>query len=816
MKQKKMIALLMGLMMSFASVGVLSACGGEGTGNSSETSSPVDTGSDPIIIEYKVKFETLGGSTIAPQSVKNGAKATKPDNPTRDGYDFVEWQLNGKTYDFDARVTGDITLKAKWEKKAPTKFTVSFVVDGEDAPFKTVQVEDGKKVSEPNEEPTKAGFFFDGWTLEGEAYDFETPITEAIVLTAKWVPGYTVTFDAREGTAVEPAFVKEGTAVNAPAENPTCAGFFFEGWTLDGEAYNFETPITANVTLVAKWAKACTVTFESNEAVEVVVKEGTAVAMPNEAPTQSGFVFDGWMLDGVAYDFETPVVSDITLTASWKPSGIVSEQIGVRINGWTVTGQDAWMSISSGDNGEMAITTKFQANGTYSPALIYTNMQSKEYYESLIANGYTYYTFTLAVEGDVTDLYVFGKKVADFAKNADGAYEVVIATQMFVTYYDTMSTIATSKDQVGQASSLAAKFISWKSPADDYASVREYKFTISDSTVRKGVMYSNQIGVHAYGWNQSNNATYYTATNDENKVVANVQFAGSTSHYPAMILRNLQEKSYYENLLASGYTKLTFNLMVGGDNAANVSDLYVFGKELTSFAKNASGAYEIAIDLQYIVTNYDKVAYIGTKVEAKNAELNYMFLAWKSTDWTKRNYVFTLSGFEYSNVALTKDDIGARINGWSMALGSDYCTIVTNADGGMMITTKFQANGTYSPALIMRNLKDKAYYQTLIDNGYEKLTFTLSVEGDVTDLYVFGKKLTDFAQNADGAYEVVIATQMFVTYYDTMSTIATSKDQVGQASSLAAKFISWKSPADDYSSVRNYTFTISNAVYVKA
>ena len=77
MKQKKMIALFMGLMMSFAGAGVLSACGDNaGTGSSSETSSPVDTGSDPIIIEYKVKFETLGGSAIAPQSVKNGAKAT--------------------------------------------------------------------------------------------------------------------------------------------------------------------------------------------------------------------------------------------------------------------------------------------------------------------------------------------------------------------------------------------------------------------------------------------------------------------------------------------------------------------------------------------------------------------------------------------------------------------------------------------------------------------------------------------------------------------------------------------------------------------
>ena len=26
----------------------------------------------------------------------------------------------------------------------------------------------------------------------------------------------------------------------------------------------------------------------------------------------------GWMLDGKAYDFETPITGDITLTAAWK------------------------------------------------------------------------------------------------------------------------------------------------------------------------------------------------------------------------------------------------------------------------------------------------------------------------------------------------------------------------------------------------------------------------------------------------------------------------------------------------------------------
>ena len=49
------------------------------------------------------------------------SNASKPADPTRDGYSFKEWTLNGAAYDFDSAVTSDITLKAAWTKNpAPT------------------------------------------------------------------------------------------------------------------------------------------------------------------------------------------------------------------------------------------------------------------------------------------------------------------------------------------------------------------------------------------------------------------------------------------------------------------------------------------------------------------------------------------------------------------------------------------------------------------------------------------------------------------------------------------------------------------------
>ncbi len=65
---------------------------------------------------YIVKFDTDGGNSIDNQLIKEKGTVVKPSNPTKDGYTFVEWQLDGKEFDFNTKITKDITLKAKWQK----------------------------------------------------------------------------------------------------------------------------------------------------------------------------------------------------------------------------------------------------------------------------------------------------------------------------------------------------------------------------------------------------------------------------------------------------------------------------------------------------------------------------------------------------------------------------------------------------------------------------------------------------------------------------------------------------------------------------
>ena len=93
-----LIAVLLACVMSVSGVFV-------GCGNSAETKT-----------NYTVTFDSDGGSAVAQQTVEAGKTATKPTNPTKTGFGFGEWQLNGVAYDFGAAVNANITLKATWRK----------------------------------------------------------------------------------------------------------------------------------------------------------------------------------------------------------------------------------------------------------------------------------------------------------------------------------------------------------------------------------------------------------------------------------------------------------------------------------------------------------------------------------------------------------------------------------------------------------------------------------------------------------------------------------------------------------------------------
>ena len=146
---------------------------------------------------------------------------------------------------------------AAWfdEVYMPTALQQTYTVTFDSAGGSTVPAQtviSGQTATQPAA-PTKGVDIFGGWTLNGAAYDFSTPVTGDITLVAQWTEAFTVTFDSAGGSEVAPQVVATGQTATEPAD-PTKGTDTFDGWFLNGTAYDFSTPVTGNITLVAQWS----------------------------------------------------------------------------------------------------------------------------------------------------------------------------------------------------------------------------------------------------------------------------------------------------------------------------------------------------------------------------------------------------------------------------------------------------------------------------------------------------------------------------------------------------------------------------------
>ena len=221
-------------------------------------------------------------------------------------------------------------LKTQGRVHVTEEYTVTYNAYGGFPTPDEQHVKSGEKAVLPVE-PTLKGYTFAFWYLgedeqNATAYDFDTPVTENITLTAKWeINKYTVTFDSYGGSKVDPQVVEYGLYAQEP-EEPTLKGFTFAYWYLDdeNEAYDFDTtPITEDITLTAKWEiNKFKVTFDTDGGEPIpddqFVEWGLFVEEPTTEPTKTGYTFDGWYLGDEKYDFSAAVEQNITLTAKWE------------------------------------------------------------------------------------------------------------------------------------------------------------------------------------------------------------------------------------------------------------------------------------------------------------------------------------------------------------------------------------------------------------------------------------------------------------------------------------------------------------------
>lgn len=276
---------------------------------------------------HTVTFNTDGEDKNEIQIVKHNEEVSKPTDPTKTGHTFIKWLDEEESeFDFSTKITEDRILTAVWEKNT---YTITLNPNGGTLPTDTLVVEYGDEIGNLPIPTPPVGMKFDGWYKGNEKIEDGYVVTGEETLVARYTTNdYTITYNLDGGTVngtnpeTYTVETDEFTLINPEKE-----GHHFKGWT----GSNGTTPEqTVTITKGSTGNKEFTAVFEKKEytvsfitnggtdVAEKIVKYNETITRP-EDPTKTGYIFIKWLdEDGNEYNFDTPVINDITLTAKWK------------------------------------------------------------------------------------------------------------------------------------------------------------------------------------------------------------------------------------------------------------------------------------------------------------------------------------------------------------------------------------------------------------------------------------------------------------------------------------------------------------------
>ena len=204
-------------------------------------------------IVHTVTFDSNGGSPVGSITVPHGEKIRKPDAPSRDGYDFVDWFYGDERWSFIGySVTEDMTLVADWKIK---NYSVSIVTSfGDFISRKTYDY--GSKVEIDNFYCPR-GYYISGYSLGGNVWDLDRDVVvkDMVLVVELEKYSYTVSFDSVGGGSYEPITVYYGDLIPIP-NDPYKFEEVFQYWSYNGAEWDFYTTRVYNdITLTAEYDK---------------------------------------------------------------------------------------------------------------------------------------------------------------------------------------------------------------------------------------------------------------------------------------------------------------------------------------------------------------------------------------------------------------------------------------------------------------------------------------------------------------------------------------------------------------------------------
>jgi len=273
------------------------------------------------INQYKITFDTDGGTAVDSITQNYGAEVVAPTAPTKTGYTFAGWKTaDGKDFTFNGYTmpAENITLTARWNPASGTAYTVNHHFQNIENDGYTVDTESKYGITEAQTAVTAktvTGFTAQTFAQKNIAADGSTVIN--IYYTRN---KHTLTFKPENGEADIVSEMKYGAPVTAPAD-PIKTGYTFNGW---GEVA--DTMPDNDLTYTALWiVNRYTITFNVNggTAVAHITQDyNTAVEKPAD-PTKTGYDFGGWYADkelSTPYVFGTMPAANITVYAKWNPA----------------------------------------------------------------------------------------------------------------------------------------------------------------------------------------------------------------------------------------------------------------------------------------------------------------------------------------------------------------------------------------------------------------------------------------------------------------------------------------------------------------
>jgi len=217
---------------------------------------------DATVNEYTITWIDGNGDTLATDTVEYGQiPVYTGSTPTKDATAQYTYTFDGTWFPAVAAVVGDAEYTAQFDSTV-NKYTVTWVnADGSVLESKTVEYgSDVPVVADPVKAPTaKYTYTFAEW-LDIDSKLDDGKVVADVTLTASYtstVNKYTVTFESVLGAFDEQSVEYDQTATE-PTDVPSSAYYnVFNGWKLNGSDYDFSTPVTDHITLVADLAHDC-------------------------------------------------------------------------------------------------------------------------------------------------------------------------------------------------------------------------------------------------------------------------------------------------------------------------------------------------------------------------------------------------------------------------------------------------------------------------------------------------------------------------------------------------------------------------------